>query len=278
MPEKHFKGYRKPHPLAHKFQIQRAIPHIGAATPRGWADNMWQILSILNQLSLGSCVWHGVTQMIRGLRVRSTYPDGNVPSGLHYPLGSRMMGYYWTLVLAKEGIDDYGCDPVTAMAALNQWGLCDEDLYWPYDVSTFPNLRRGLLPEGIDEAMNHGYDQRGPYEFNWITTSGTRKVDQTKIAQDEGYLVGIATVVGPEYENWKPGDPPLKPPTNFNYNDPDYGGHFTILGGYNGDTHKDVGSWGSNMFDNGVALFDSSYIEWDETSSLLVMRKAPIIP
>jgi hypothetical protein len=241
-----------------------AMPHLTDKRPKGHADNRWMIDSVLDQGHLGSCVWNMITQMIRG-DARRTLPAGTI-----LQLGSRLFGYFNTLILQGMGVVDMGCYPDVAMRAAKTFGICAESV-WKYDTARFAETPPSL-------AYHDSFDQRGPYDDYWIVSSGVRKVDEVKIALDEGFLVGICGPVGPEYMHWKAGDAPLKPPANYNPYDPEYGGHARVLTHYDGDVIGEIGSWSEDFGDGGYVENDASLIEWPYTSTLLVLRKTPVVP
>jgi len=261
-------GYKETPKHVYRHPLNMAIPHLPGATPRGKADCLWQLPNVFDQGQLGSCVWQMIAQLIIADNLKDSDPDG---------IPSRLFGYYNTMIL-QGALADTGCDPETAMAAGSRWGFPDEKLF-PYDVELFIqalymiDVGKGWAPPSA--AYRDGYNKRGPLELLWITSIGSKKVDEVKIALDEGYIVGICGIVGPEYSDWRPGNAPLKPPTGYQYGDPNYGGHARVIGAYDGDIFKERGSWGVEYGDKGTWDIDASYIESNLTTSLVVMKKAP---
>jgi len=180
---------------------------------------------------------------------------------------SRLFGYYNTRVLQNDVQYDDGCNPETAMAAGAKWGFAPEK-FWPYDIDEF----RRLPPS---KAYREAYKRRGPFDLLWIESTGDQRVNDVKIALDEGYCVGICGLVGPEYGNWQRGDDPLGVPPGWYSGNPDYGGHARLIGAYDGDVFVERGSWGEEFGDGGNVLINSDLIAWRKTSELVIFRKAP---
>jgi hypothetical protein len=246
-------GYRVPVPDLRDRSTERL--GLKAATPIGHADNRWQIVDILDQGSLGSCVLNAIMQMVRADQVKRL-PQSSPP------LGSRLAGYYFARVTAGEEEQDGGCDPRTAMTALRKWGICPE-VDWPYDEEKFADC-----PSSI--ALHNCYDQRA-YDYYWIMSSGAQKVIDVELALDAGYLVFVGGPIDADYGKWKPGNEPLGPVTA------PIGGHARVYWGYDGKRKHEVGSWGDDLGDHGsVDSGDDHIIE--TVTSLMVIRKAPVVP
>jgi hypothetical protein len=261
-------GYKETPKHVYRSPLNMAIPHLPGATPRGQANNLWQLPNFFDQGALGSCMWQTIAQLVIADNLKDADPDGTP---------SRLFGYYNTLVLQGE-LADVGCDPETAMAAGARWGFPSESL-WPYDVEAFleglNKVASGQHWAPPSLAYRDGYRKRGPLELLWITSTGTQKVNDLKVALDEGYVAGICGIVGPEYVEWKRGDAPLGPPAGYYPGSPDYGGHARVIGAYNGNVFTERGSWGKGYGDNGNWLIDASYVKSDLTSALVCVKKAP---
>ena len=246
-------GYRISHKSAYKHPINKAIPSLPSATPVGHADNMWQLPPVLDQGQLGSCMLHLIAELV--------YAD-NSKDGDHNELISILFAYYNTMVLQGE-LADNGSDPVTAMAAQNLYGLAPEHL-WPYDISQFTKLPPS-------EAYRQAFKKS--IEFLWIESTGDQRVNDVKIALDNGYCVGICGAVGPEYCNWKKGDKPLSYPNGYSYGNADYGGHARVIGSYKGRVSRERGSWSEDFGDNGDVLIDDSLVASPLVDELVIFRK-----
>jgi hypothetical protein len=197
---------------------------------------------------------NGIAQLIRADNARRY---GGAPT-----LCSRLAAYYYTRVLQGDEEHDEGCDPRTAMKAYQKFGVCAE-IYWPYIESMYRQCPSG-------EALRNSHDQRA-YEYAWVQTGGSTRINDVKLLLDAGFQVGIGGGIGAEYGDWKLGDSPLGPPNKT------LGGHFRVLEGYAGDVFSELGSWGTTLGDNGRVLISSDYIAWGGTTSLLVIRRAPEI-
>jgi len=180
---------------------------------------------------------------------------------------SRLFGYRNTLSLAGDGLNDVGSDPRTAMKAINRWGICREDL-WPYDVDHWKRW-----PGSGDRAIQAAYDyaRTTRWEYAWITSTGAQRVTDVKLALDAGFQVGDGGAIGDEYGAWKPGDRPLEPPTIVT------GHHARVIEGYTGDVFRELGSWGTSLGDDGRVEISADYVASPAMSSLLIIRKAPVL-
>ena len=253
-------GYTVPKPDSRDYSASRLIDGYGEAEPRGYADNSWQTVEVLDQYSLGSCVLNGIMEQIRALTMKERgLPDS--PKGLP-SLGSRLSSYYFTRVVEGEENQDNGCDPRTAMKSICKRGILPE-ADWPYDIAKFAQCPPDLV-------LRNSYDQRA-FEYSWIQTLGRTKIDDVKLLLDAGYQIGIGGQIGDEYGEWKPGEAPLTIPVN------PYGGHYRVLEGYVGDVFRELGSWGTGLGDNGRVEISAEYLAWTGTSTLLVIRRAPVI-
>lgn len=253
-------GYRPSLREDSDYPVERMLALAGARDKSiGSCGLEYQVVQVLDQGPLGSCVFNGLSQMIR-MRNRADVP-GSSP-----PLPSRLLPYYCSR--DSEGLVhiDCGADPKTAIKMYRKYGYCDEQ-HWPYFIDKF-DVFPGM------EAFRLSYDHRA-FEYYFILSSGARRVEECKLALDAGYAVGIGTTVGSAFDAWKAGDPPLLPPSRDELR---RSGHFTVLIGYDGDRFLDLNSWGSSWGDHGKAWLSADYIAWSETKDLLVIRRAPKIP
>jgi hypothetical protein len=196
-------------------------------------------------------------EQIRALTVKENPSVRTVP-----PLGSRLAAYYFTRVEEGEENEDTGCNPRTAMKAISKRGILPE-AEWPYDIEKFAQCPS-------DMVLRNSYDQRA-FEYSWVQTTGRTRINDVKLLLDAGYQIGIGGQIGDEYGEWKRGDAPLGIPAN------PYGGHFRVLEGYNGDVFRELGSWGTGLGDDGRVEISAAYLAWSGTSTLIVIRRAPVI-
>lgn len=249
-------GYRPPQKEDADWQISRLF---GAAGIRADAEELPEfhtleeyIPDVLDQGALGSCVFNGITQQYRILQ-KARYPM------LEPALGSRLFAYRNCRFLDDPLTisSDVGADPKTAVKAINKWGLPAEE-HWPYDVSKFAQCPPM-------DAYRYAFDNRLPLKYYWIN-SDEYAIDNVKTAICHGYPVGIGTGIDSSYGTWKPTEPPLKPPAN------PTGLHYMVLVGYLPDGVLCLGSWGTDIADEGIWLFDWSYLSYYYTSAMLVIE------
>jgi hypothetical protein len=255
-------GYRTPKPDKRDQEWPLARLGLKAKSPIGKASCAWQTVCVLDQLNLGACVLNADADLIRSEAVKAGEKNP--------PLVARIFSYLNTLSLAgdaEHGYTDVGCDPRTAVKSFNRYGICDEKL-WPYDVARWTKYPR-TADRAFRKAIDYARSNR--WEFYWILSTGSARVDEVKLALDAGFKVFRGGLIGDDYGTWRPGDKPLDPPIK------PAGGHATVLEAYDGDVIDDLGSWGTKLGDNGRVKVSADYIASPMTEVLMVLRKAPVI-
>jgi hypothetical protein len=225
--------------------------------PTGSANLSKYVIDVLDQKNLGSCVFQGLAQQIR----ISAYKE----EGVEPALASRLYAYYNTRSIEKTVSGDAGAMPRNAIKAINEYGWCKE-IDWPYNI-----LKFNKMPPF--NAYRLAFDSKERFEYYFIRSSGAEKIKEVKLALDAGFPVGIGTQIGKDYFNYTVKSEPLKPPiTEWNL-----GGHYMVLTGYENAIFNCLGSWGSVFGKKGWVDFTEEYIEWYQTTDLLVITKAPRI-
>lgn len=215
-----------------------------------------QILSILDQGNLGSCVAQATAQALRASLVHQ---------GVVVPtLASRSMIYY--LARAEDGTtqEDAGTNLRQAFDSLRIFGYCPE-VNWPY-IDSGDTFKR--MPSA--EALNLAYDQRGTTGFSRITSEGNARVYDVKSALAAGHCVVFGTEVGLPFCDYM-GDPAtvLNPPAKSE------GGHALTIAGYDAAGFRVVNSWNEGWGARGWCTFSPAYIAWSGSMDFWIVDAAP---
>jgi C1A family cysteine protease len=225
------------------------------------------LVTIINQLNLGSCTCNSTVQLLHSAMVAA----GLDPST---EFGSRLFLYYLARLEDGNEANDAGSQNCTVIDAACRMGFCKESA-WPYDVSKFT-----VKPSA--DAVWAAYDQRGKVDLNYHridTVSGSALLKVMKQALTAGYLFNFGTPVTDAFCSGEVGttlDNPAMPPTD---GQGIAGGHSMTACGYDDTLARPVfkvaNSWGKDFGDDGFCYFDPSYLTWYETSDMWICTAAP---
>jgi Cysteine protease len=226
-----------------------------------------RLVTIINQLALGSCTANSAVQLIHSAMVTAGLDPFT-------EFASRLMLYY--LARLEEGNEkvDVGSQNCTVLDAACRMGFCPESV-WPYDISKFT-----VKPPA--EAVWAAYDQKGKIDVNYHridAVSGNALLTAMKQALTAGYLFNFGTPVTNAFCSGEVGGSPdhaAFPPVDGRGI---AGGHSMTACGYD-DTlalpvFKIANSWGKDFGDGGFCYFDASYMTWYETSDMWICTSAP---
>lgn len=204
------------------------------------------IISILNQLSLGSCTGHGAAYNFRAAMARAGVTD---PA-----LVSRLWLYWWGRAFDHDTNVDDGAQVGNVFLGAEMYGLCPEAV-WPYDVSAF----KGPPPP---ECWRAGFDFLP--QGHRINSTGDQLIEDITAALGQGRFVTFGSAVSNEYcSNAFDATVPLQAPTGAdiaglhcqNVIDREPSGAFRILNQWGED-------WGGPVaqFTGGSALFSEDFL------------------
>ena len=217
-------------------------------------DLIPDVFAVENQLSQGSCVWHGIPSMAEILLKRAG-------KGRHL---SREFGYHETLKAAGR-LGQEGCNPRDAFKVGRKLGIPDESI-WPYDISK----RDVDPPQSVyDAALLQRIDR---YENLYFQPWGyaEKKLTMIKGALMEGLPVGF---VMPVTESYQQVHGPLAQQFYLPYGKaPPIGYHFQVFTGYEDSYHglTALNSWDNTWGDGGFGMIP--YRELDCVVEAWVMR------
>ena len=225
------------------------------------------LVTVLNQLNLGSCVLNAIAQAIHAEQVRTGAPPST-------EFMSRLMAYYCARLEDGNQDADTGTQICTGFDAVSRMGFCPESI-WPYQTDWFKS-------KPPMEAVWAAYDQRGQVELNYhrLDGPGVSKAELLVLvdkALTAGRLVTWGAPVSNAYCSNQLGPDPVLPPIG----QPIAGGHAQALCGKNTrkdgkPSYRNVNSWGTDDFgEGGFCDIDPKYITWDETTDLWMVSLAP---
>jgi C1A family cysteine protease len=219
-----------------------------------------QILTILDQGQLGSCVANATAQACRASMVRQ--------GAQNPPIGSRLWLYYLARAFDHDTANDDGTFGRNAFMALVQFGLPPETL-WPYSDQ---GIQFTLEPSV--SAFSAAFDQSAVSNPRYyrIDESGAARVDAVKAAIAAGHCVVFGTSVSEQFTSQDPGGTIIQPPVGI----PIAGGHELLIAEYDESSFGIVNSWGDQWGQGGWCRFAPSYIESDMTDDLWVVDTTPV--
>lgn len=205
------------------------------------------VLDVLDQGSLGSCVFNAALQAIR---------MGHVRQGVKDPkLGSRLYSYYLARAAVHLTMLDAGSQLRTCFEMLNKFGFPPEYL-WPYDDADTDSKSDPfrIMPPTV--AFHAGFDVRSPTVYRRITTTGSALLDEIKHAIANGHPVCFGCEVDEDFTRglFNPLNS-LQPPT-----ENIAGGHAMLFVGYSGDSFEVLNSWGTDFGQSGYCRFSPDYV------------------
>lgn len=213
--------------------------------------------NIIDQGSLGSCVWNAIGQAVWIAHRRA---------GVAQPkLLSRLFGYYFSRAYHHQTGEDSGTFIRYGFAVLNKFGFCPEEL-WPYDDGPDKFKR---MPGW--KAIQGAYDQRSPTVYRRIYDEGEARLTSVKRAIAGGYAVVFGTDVSVDFCNGDLGQGPIEAPIG----KPIGGGHAMTIVGYDGNVFRVANSWGKDFGDRGFCHFAASYVKWANTRDLWLVEHSP---
>jgi hypothetical protein len=245
------------------FNARIVLDRIIAKTPALPASGSLrsQVLSILNQGSIGSCTTQAVAQALRMALVRTGIADPE--------LVARLFLYYYARAMSPGDTQvDSGTQIRCVFDVVRTLGCCPERL-WPHDTDNFT-----FMPSA--DAMRAAYDQRSSAGYFRITSTGTQRIVDICTAIAGGHAVVFGTCVSNSIFNANC-EKPLGPPIGETI----IGGHAMTVTGYtpglaHGSVNFDiVGSWGADYGTNGYIALTDTYLAWSETSDLWIVDTAP---
>lgn len=251
-PDKRDRRYAAPHP------VLRALP------PK--VDLSSQMPRVLDQGSLGCCVWHGVADAFRHAlakqKVGLTAPAVAVARAANEGfMPSRLFGYYNTRVIERTVREDAGCQIRDAIKSLVQAGVCSE-AEWPYRVGDFT---RKPPASCYKSAM----DRQG-LEYRRVAVV----LDQIKGCIAEGFSVIAGITLYESFEGdqvARTGNVSMPRPS-----ERPVGGHCVMIVGYNDATRKARcrNSWSPAWGNAGYFTLPYEYIvDPDLTADLWTLRR-----
>jgi hypothetical protein len=232
-----------------------------------------QVLGVLDQGLLGSCVANAGMQAIRMAHVRQ---------GVKNPkLGSRLFGYFFARAYDHMTKEDGGTEIRLFYQALNKFGFPPEEIWGYDDAPVGENGEPGkfaTLPSAL--AVRAAYDQHAPSVYRRLNGTGASLVEMIKTALAVGKQpVEFGTLVTKAYTN-----DDLGPSGIVDVPSPDAeiaGGHAQLVTGYRvlstGRTIFEVlGSWGSSFAEDGFCWYTEDYLTWASTTDLWVVDHTPL--
>lgn len=240
-----------------------AAERTGAAPPE--ATCLPFLSPVLDQGSLGSCVGNATA----GGLYASQCKQGASPE-----VASRLAIYFLARALEGTVAQDEGCQIRDAFKGIGKFGFAPER-FWPYLVDNF------ATQPGFDffsAAIDQRDESPGETEYKRINTTGAARIEDIKSAIVLGNTVVFGTNVSENYcSNIGTVDAPVMPPLTI----PLAGGHAQLIYGYKTDPNGRIlfnvrNSWGEQWGAFGNTIFDESYLAWDQTSDLWVVKAAPL--
>ena len=261
-------GWNRPTP-GHYARCKAGPPAadiLAGVTPVQKVD-LSSLVTIIDQLALGSCTANSAAQIIHAAMVTA----GLDPSTEFF---SRLYAYFMARLEAGNQATDAGSENCTVIDAVCRMGFPRESA-WPYDISKFAQ-------KPPMEAVWAAFDQRGKVDVNYHridTVSGSALLTLMKQALTAGYLFNFAGPVTNAFCSGQVGttpDNPAMPPTD---GQDIAGGHSMTACGYDYTLARPVfkvaNSWGKEFGDNGFCYFDPSYLTWDQVEDMWIVKAVP---
>jgi C1A family cysteine protease len=261
-------GWNRPTP-AHYARCKAGPPAadiLAGVVPAPKVD-LSNLVTIINQLDLGSCTANSTAQIVHAAMVSAGLDPAT-------PFFSRLLAYYLARLEDGNQATDAGSQNCTVIDAACRMGFCKESV-WPYDIGKF-----AVKPSA--DAVWAAYDQRGKVDLNYHridTVSGSELLTTMKQALTAGYLFNFGTPVTEDFCSDNIGGSPdhaAFPPVD---GKGIAGGHSMTACGYDDTLTRPVfkiaNSWGKEFGDGGFCYFDESYMTWYETSDMWIVLASP---
>lgn len=221
------------------------------------------VVEVLNQLNIGSCVANSGFQGIRMSQIRQLKDLGKYNSNNPPPLGSRLFGYYNPRSYHNATSIDSGTYIRYFFKALNKFGFCPEYIM-PYNTVDF------------DKRPSHAvykaaYDQKDPTDYYRIEETGEERLEQIELAISNGYPVVFGTEVSKDFCMGININDVIDPPINLTI----AGGHAMLIEGFEDKKYTILNSWSDEFGNDGRIVFSADYIMWAKTQDLWVVKAAP---
>jgi C1A family cysteine protease len=271
----------------HDNRDQDALTVLRFATPPTRASNR-DLVKIVDQGQLGSCTVNGTGQAIRAAeiieRITGT-AEANVAAvsldeaQAMTPFMSRLFAYYLARAYENAQHEDTGTYIRLVFQVLNKYGFCSESV-WPYSDDTSPSGLFARMPSA--EAFRQAFDQRASIanvdgnllDYSRVMGSGEQRINTIKTALASRHLVAFGTPVTEDFCNGIGADRVIEKPSATQKL---AGGHAMCLVGYDGDVFDVANSWSESFGDGGFVKFARSYIEWQKTDDLWIVKRAPLL-
>lgn len=214
-----------------------------------------QILTILDQKRLGSCVANATAQACRASMVRQ--------GAVNPPLGSRLWLYYLARAYDHDTANDDGTYGRNAFMALQQFGLPPEEA-WPY---TDEGVQFTVMPS--PSAFMQAFDQSAcsSPRYYRLDQQGGARVDAVRQAISQGHCVVFGTGVTEDFCGQDQKGKIIHAPAG----QPLAGGHELVIAEYDQTSFGIVNSWSSDWADGGWCRFSYDYIAWDGSDDFWIV-------
>lgn len=215
-----------------------------------------QIVDVLDQGRIGSCVANAGMQALRMSHIRQGIKDP--------PLGSRLWGYFLARFTHGDEKNDSGTYIRAFFRVVSKAGFPDEK-YWPYHPEKFAQ-------QPPSNAYTKAHDQiaAGNLSYFRIYERGDQRLAVIRRAIAAGYPVVFGTQVTNDFLNGRASIYDM-PRGNI------AGGHAMAFYGYDKDGFDVVNSWGEDWGQAGTTRFTNAYVAWPQTSDLWIVETAPKI-
>lgn len=212
--------------------VMYKVSRPGFAPPSTNRKNISEFPWRYDQLNIGSCVGHGITEAFRRVLQVNKMPDFDP---------SRLFAYY---IAREDKSNDTGASIREAFKAINKTGLCSE-VTWPYVPVRFAENP----PESAyTEAEKH-------QSIKYARVPQTKEAIMDAVSQ--GYPVVYGKLIYESFMSKKVAETGIvpKPRTCWEEN---HGGHCMVIFDYDENGTVELNSWSENWGQAGVC-----HVPWD---------------